>query len=145
MSEPPTRIRFFPDEKESAMSRKRPPLEEWRDDIKSCPAGSQIGVFFTHNGVVRATSRDGSAVARMEVSCDNGRLDEVIAQVEAMPGVIGARAWVNEGALAVGDDIVWALVAGDIRPNVFRAWETLSRCIKHEVTTQREIVESGVH
>jgi molybdopterin synthase catalytic subunit len=127
------------------MRRTRPPLEEWLDDIKSCSAGSQIGVFFTHNGVVRATSRDGSAVAGMEVSCNSGRLNEVISQIEAMPGVVGARAWVNEGTLAVGDDIVWALVAGDVRKNVFRAWETLSRCIKHEVTTQREIVEPGVH
>ena len=126
------------------MSGKCPPLEEWLTDIKGSAAGPRIGVFFTHNGVVRATSRDGSAVSAMEVSCDRARLNEVIAQVEAMPGVIGARAWVNEGALGVGDDIVWALVAGDVRKNVFRAWETLSRCIKHEVTTQREILESRV-
>mgnify|MGYP000872483654 CR=1 FL=1 len=124
------------------MISRRPPLEEWLEDIKSCSAGSQIGVFFTHTGVVRATSRDGSAVAGMEVSCDGGRLEDVIAQVENMPGVIGARAWVNEGALAVGDDIVWALVAGDIRKNVFAAWETLSRRIKHEVVTQHETLES---
>lgn len=124
------------------MKGRRPPLEEWLDDIKSCSTGSQIGVFFTHSGVVRGTSRDGSAVAGMEVSCDSRRLDQVISQIEGMPGVVGARAWVNEGALAVGDDIVWALVAGDVRMNVFRAWETLSRCIKHEVTTQHEILES---
>jgi molybdopterin synthase catalytic subunit len=123
------------------MKGRRPPLETWLEDIKSCSTGSQIGVFFTHSGVVRATSRDGSAVAGMQVSCDSRRLKEVIAHVETMPGVIGARAWVNEGALVVGDDIVWALVAGDIRRNVFKAWETLSRCIKHEVTTQHEILE----
>ncbi len=119
-------------------------LQEWLDEIKGDSASPRIGVFFTHNGVVRATSRDGSAVSAMELSYDGGRLNEVIAQVEAIPGVIAACAWVNEGTLVVGDDIVWALVAGDIRKNAFRGWETLARRIKHEATTQREIVESRV-
>jgi molybdopterin synthase catalytic subunit len=70
------------------------------------------------------------------------RLQQVIEQVQAMPGIIGVRAWVNEGSLRVGDDIVWALVAGNIRTNVFAAWETLSWRIKHEVTTQREVLLS---
>jgi len=126
------------------MKTKRPPLEEWLDDIRSCAAGSRIGVFFTHSGVVRATSRDGSEVAGMRVSCDRRRLEQVISQVEQMPGVVGVRAWVNEGALEVGDEIVWALVAGDVRDNAFKAWETLSRRIKHEVTTQQEITSLRV-
>jgi len=124
------------------MHSRRPPLDEWLEEIKGSSASRNIGVFFTHNGVVRATSRDGSPVAALEISCDRRRLAELVERVETMPGVIGARAWVNEGALAVGDDIVWALVAGDVRKNVFRAWETLSRCIKHEVITQREILEN---
>jgi molybdopterin synthase catalytic subunit len=122
------------------MASEFPPLQTWIEEIKRNSSSSHIGVFFTHNGVVRATSRDGSAVSAMELSYDRGRLNEVIAEVEAMPGVIAARAWVNEGTLAVGDDIVWALVAGDIRKNVFRGWETLARRIKHEAMRQREIV-----
>jgi molybdopterin synthase catalytic subunit len=124
------------------MSEKRPPLETWLDEIKRCSGSRRIGVFFTHTGVVRATSRDGLPVEAMEVSCDHERLSEIVAQVETMPGVVAVRAWVNEGVLAVGDDIVWALVAGDIRKNVFGAWETLSRAIRYEVTTQRDILES---
>jgi molybdopterin synthase catalytic subunit len=126
------------------MSNEHPSLQQWLDDIKSSSASPGVGVFFAHNGVVRATSRDGSPVLAMEVSCNRGRLNEVIAQVEAMPGVVGARAWVNEGPLAVGDDIVWALVAGDVRRNVLSAWETLARRIRHEATTHREITESRV-
>ena len=119
-------------------------LQVWLSEIKSDSGSPRIGVFFTHNGVVRSTSRDGSTVSAMELSCDRGRLHELIKEAEAMPGVVAARAWVNEGMLAVGDDIVWALVAGDIRKNVFKAWETLARRIKHEATTQREILESRV-
>jgi len=80
----------------------------------------------------------------MRVSCDRRRLEQVISQVEQMPGVVGVRAWVNEGALEVGDEIVAALVAGDVRDNAFKAWETLSRRIKHEVTTQQEITSLRV-
>ncbi len=126
------------------MSDLAPELQVWVSEIKNDPTSPRIGVFFSHNGVVRSTSRDGSAVSAMELECNHGRLDEVIAQVEAMPGVIAVRAWVNEGRLTVGDDIVWALVAGDVRKNVFRAWETLARRIKHEATIQREILESQV-
>jgi molybdopterin synthase catalytic subunit len=125
-------------------STKRPRLQEWLDEIKSDSASPRIGVFFTHNGVVRATSRDGSPVAALELSCNRGRLNEAIAEVQAMPGVMAARAWVNEGTLGVGDDIVWALVAGDVRKNVFKGWATLARRIRHEATTQREILESRI-
>jgi molybdopterin synthase catalytic subunit len=115
-------------------------LQDWLDEIKSGSASHRIGVFFAHSGVVRATSRDGSAVCAMELSCNREVLNEVVAAVEDMPGVIAARAWVNEGTLEVGDDIVRALVAGDIRKNVFRAWETLARRIKYEATIQQEIM-----
>jgi molybdopterin synthase catalytic subunit len=116
-------------------------LQRWLDEIKSDPASPNIGVFFTHNGVVRGTSRDGSPISAMELSCDQERVSQLIAEVEAMPGVIAARAWVNDGTLAVGDDIVWALVAGDVRRNVFEGWATLARRIKHEATVQREIAD----
>jgi molybdopterin synthase catalytic subunit len=117
-------------------------MHRWLDEIKSDPASPRIGVFFAHNGVVRGTSRDGSPVSAMELACDQERVRQLIAEVETMPGVIAARAWVNEGTLAVGDDIVWALVAGDVRKNVFEGWATLSRRIKHEATIQREIADA---
>jgi molybdopterin synthase catalytic subunit len=100
------------------MSKARPSLEAWLDEIKRDSGNRGIGIFFIHTGVVRDTTRDGSAVSGLEVSCDRERLGEVIAQVEAMPGVAGARAWINEGTLAVGEDFICALVAGDVRKNV---------------------------
>jgi molybdopterin synthase catalytic subunit len=93
-----------------------------------------------HNGVVRGTARDGSAVSGMNLSFDRKHLERIIERVEARPGVVAVRVWINEGTLAVGDDIMWALLAGDIRENVFVGMQELVRLIKSEVIVEREIV-----
>lgn len=96
-------------------------------------------MYLVHNGVVRGTARAGSEVSGMNVSCDYELLERAIEQVEARPGVVAVRVWINEGALAVGDDIMWALVAGDIRENVFAGMQELVRLVKSEVIVEREI------
>lgn len=120
------------------MNAPHPPIAEWLNEIKSGPDSSKIGMYLIHNGVVRGSSRDGSPVSGMDLSYDRRRLDEIIAQVEARPGVVAVRVWVNEGALAVGDDIMFALVGGDIRENVFGGLQELVRLIKTEVVTEFE-------
>ncbi len=96
-------------------------------------------MYLVHNGVVRGTARDGSVVLGMNLSFDERRLGEVVAQVEARPGVVAVRAWVNEGALGVGEDIMYALVAGDIRENAFAGLQELVRLIKSEVVSEFEV------
>ena len=95
-------------------------------------------MYLIHNGVVRGTARDGSVVTGMELTYDHVHLQEVIDEVEAMPGIVAVRAWVNEGNLSVGDDIMLALVAGDIRENVFGGLQQLVRLIKTEVVKEFE-------
>jgi molybdopterin synthase catalytic subunit len=122
------------------MNTVRPSLDEWLDEIKRSSGSEGIGVFFIHDGVVRGTTRSGAAVSSLELTCNRQRLNDLVAQTEAMPGVVGVRAWVNEGTLSVGEDIICALVAGDIRKNVFSGWQTLVRRIKSEVIVEREVV-----
>ena len=117
----------------------RPSLDGWLEEIKSSPESSRIGMYLVHNGVVRGVARDGSKVTGMELSYDPGLLRDITAQVEARPGVLAVRAWINEGTLTVGDDIMYALVAGDIRENVFTALQELVRRIKAEVVKEWEI------
>ena len=124
------------------MNNRRHSLEAWLDEIKRDSKAPAIGIFFIHNGIVRGTTSDGAAVCSLNLSYDAERLAEVIAQVEAMPGVAAARAWINEGNLPVGEDMICALVAGDARKNVLVAWQTLVRRIKSEVITQQETLVS---
>lgn len=114
------------------------PIDSWLSEIKSSPDSARVGMYLVHNGVVRGTARDGSPVSGMELSYDAERLNEVLAAVAARPGVVAVRAWVNEGSLAVGDDIMFALVAGDVRENVFAGLQELVRLIKTEVVGEFE-------
>ena len=95
-------------------------------------------MYLAHNGVVRGTARDGSVVHGMDLAYDRDGLARAIAEAQTMPGVVAARAWINEGSLQVGDDIMLALVAGDIRENVFAGLQQLVRLIKTEVVKEVE-------
>jgi molybdopterin synthase catalytic subunit len=121
------------------MHHTAPSLQTWLDEIKSGTNASRIGMYLVHNGVVRGTARDGSPVTGMDLSYDSGRLADVIEEVEARPGVFAVRVWLNEGRLSIGDDIMYALVAGDIRDNVFGGLQELVRLVKTEVVKEWEI------
>ena len=43
------------------------------------------------------------------------------------------KAWINEGPLKVGDDIMYVLVAGRLKTNVLPTFEELVSKIKREV------------
>jgi len=117
-----------------------PTFEVWLDQIKSGPEAAGIGMYLMHNGVVRGTARDGTVVTGMELSYDGDRLRGIVDEIEARPGVIAVRIWINEGTLTVGDDIMRVLVAGDIRDNVFGALQELVRLVKTECVHEKELV-----
>ena len=114
-------------------------LDAWLAEAKRSADASQVGMYLCHNGVVRSFSRDGRPVSGMELSVDRERLEEILATARLMEGVSIVRAWVNEGRLSVGDDIMYVMVGGDIRDNVVEALVALVRMIKSEVVTETEL------
>ena len=58
-----------------------------------------------------------------------------------MPGIEYVRVWLNEGSLQVGDDIMYVLIGGDIRPNVVDCLQALVGKIKNEMVSEVEIAE----
>lgn len=121
------------------MNEDRPQFDAWLAEIKADARSSGVGMYLMHNGVVRGTSRDGSPVTGMDLSYDADRLREIIAEIESRPGVIALRAWVNEGHLTVGDDIMRVLVAGDIREHVFEALQEFVRLVKTTCVREWEL------
>lgn len=117
----------------------RPSLDAWLAEVKRDPSAAGVGMYLCHNGVVRSYSRDGKPVASMQLSVDRERLTEILSTARLMEGVSVVRAWVNEGHLEVGDDIMYVLVGGDIRDHVFEALQALVRMIKTEVVTESEL------
>jgi molybdopterin synthase catalytic subunit len=117
----------------------RPSLDAWLAEAKQDPAAADMGMCLCHNGVVRSYSRDGRPVTGMDLSVDWARLEEALAAARQMEGVSVVRAWINEGPLDVGDDIMYVLVGGDIRPNVITALQELVGSIKSGVVTELEL------
>jgi len=117
----------------------RPSLDAWLSELKTENGAEGIGMFLAHNGVVRGHSRDGRAVTGMILDVDRERLAEILDSARLMEGIVAVRAWVAEGDLKVGDDIMYVLVAGDIRDNVFGALQALVKMIKTEVVTEQEL------
>lgn len=115
-----------------------PDVRQWIEDVKQGPDADSVGMMLIHEGVVRGTSRSGARVTGMDLVVDRARLDGAVAQARSWKGVVVARAWVNEGALAVGDPIMQVLVAGDIRENVFGALQRLVGILKTEVVSESE-------
>ena len=82
-----------------------PQFEGWLEEIKAGSESRRIGMYLMHNGVVRGTARDGTPVTGMDLSYDRPRLGTIITEIQQRPGVVAVKAWINEGHLAVGDDI----------------------------------------
>ncbi|OPY18755.1 MAG: MoaE protein [Syntrophus sp. PtaB.Bin075] len=113
-------------------------LSDMIKKAKSHPEFHKVGMILCHNGVVRGTSRDGKPVSELTVKADRARLDAIVAEMKSRPGILEVLVEVREGLLHVGDDVMYVVVAGDIRENVFPAlMDTVNR-IKAEVTTKQE-------
>lgn len=106
--------------------------------VKRHPDFNKVGMILCHNGVVRGSSRDGKPVSEVTVRADRKRLEAVLAEIKAMPGIIEVLAHVNEGTLKVGEDVMYVVVAGDFRENVFDAIIAAVNRIKAEVTSKTE-------
>ncbi len=128
-------------------NKKAPPsIDEWLKEAKADPVASKVGMFLVHNGVVRKTPKasvrlghdDGSLVKKMEFSYDALKVDEAIAETQKMDGIFYVKTWLNEGQLEVGDDIMYVLIGGDIRPHVVDALQYLVEKIKTECVTEIE-------
>jgi molybdopterin synthase catalytic subunit len=107
--------------------------------VKSHPDYHQAGMVLCHNGVVRATSRDGRRVSGLSVHVDHDRLATVLQEARETPGIVDVQVEIAENRpLSVGDDVMVLVVAGDIRENVIRTLETTLNAIKTTVTSKTE-------
>lgn len=113
-------------------------LTELVERIKKHPDFHKAGMILCHNGVVRATSRDGRPVSEVSVRVDRKRLEGIIGEIKAMTGIVEVLAHVNEGTLKVGEDVMYVVVAGDFRENVFDAMIAAVNRIKADVTSKTE-------
>jgi molybdopterin synthase catalytic subunit len=109
------------------------------DEIKKHPNFEKVGMILCHNGVVRATTRDGRKVKGLKVAVDHDKLEKIIIEQSQKPGIVDIEVNIVENKnLAVGDDIMHLTVAGDIRENVISVLKETLDLIKTQVTEKTE-------
>lgn len=126
--------------------KESPSIDQWLKEAKMDPMALEDGMFLVHNGVVRRTPKvqvrqgidDGSEVTGMTFSYEAQKVDQVIEDTLKMDGIFHVKVWLNEGQLNVGDDIMYVLIGGDIRPRVIDALQYLVGKIKNECVTEIE-------
>lgn len=129
------------------MKKPIPSIDAWLKEAKADPASPECGMFLVHNGTVRCSAKakvrqgaeDTKPVTGMLFSYDPEKLEQAIQDAKGMDGIFHVRVWLNEGELAPGDDIMFVLIGGDIRPHVVDALQTLVGRIKRECVTETEL------
>ncbi|MCM1150247.1 MAG: molybdopterin biosynthesis protein, partial [Butyricicoccus sp.] len=78
-------------------------------------------------------------VRGMRFSYDHEKMREAVDETLSMEGICFVRAWLNEGELSVGDDIMRVMIGGDIRPRVIGALQHLVGRLKNECVSEEEL------
>ena len=135
------------------MSHPIPSMDEWLREAKLDPDAPMVGMYLTHNGVVRATPKkqvravseeeatQGASlgeVISIEFSYDAQGLEDAIAEARTWPGIYYVRVWLNEGVLEVGDSLMYVLIGADIRPHAVDALQRLVGHIKNNLVVEKE-------
>ena len=129
------------------MKKESPSMDQWLREAKADPAALDCGMFLVHNGTVRQTAKarvrqgkkDAEAVTGMVFRYDSEKVDRAVEAAKQMEGIYYVRVWLNEGELGLGDDIMFVLVGGDIRPHVIDALQALVGTIKNECVVEQEV------
>ena len=124
-----------------------PSMDAWLREAKRHPDAGKVGMYLTHNGIVRATPRakvrDGAentgTVTGMIFSYDEAKVAAAVEETRRMEGIYYVRVWLNSGCLQVGDDIMYVLIGGDIRPRVIDAMQALVGRLKDTCVSETEL------
>ena len=129
------------------MKKEPPSMDQWLREAKADPAAADCGMFLVHNGTVRQTAKakvrqgreNTDAVTGMIFRYDAEKVEQAAAAARKMDGIYYVRVWLNEGELSLGDDIMFVLVGGDIRPHVIDALQSLVGTIKNGCVIEQEL------
>ena len=127
------------------MKKESPSIDAWLKEAKAHESAPLCGMYLTHNGTVRQTAKarvrqgqDAPDVSGMYFTYDQAKVDAAVAETYKLEGIYYVRAWLNEGELGLGDDIMYVLIGGDIRPHVVDALQFLVGKLKNECVTEVE-------
>ena len=99
-------------------------------------------MILVHNGTVRGWSRkDRATVTAIEVKVDTARVESIREDFLQFPGIYDIVIESRSGLLKPGDDLLFMVVAGDIREHVKPVLSELLERIKSEAVSKREVTD----
>ncbi|HTY24352.1 MAG TPA: molybdenum cofactor biosynthesis protein MoaE [Desulfomonilaceae bacterium] len=108
--------------------------------VKNHPHISKAGMILCHNGIVRESDRSGSRNVRaLRVAVDEEKIRDIVLWAKSQQGIIEVVVEALQGEFGVGDDLMYVVVAGDVRENVFRVMREVVERIKQEGVSKTEI------
>ena len=122
-------------------------IQQRQKEAKAHESAPLIGMYLTHNGTVRQSAKakvrfgaeDTKPVTGMLFSYDESKVNAVIEDAYKLEGIYYIKVWLNEGELKMGDDIMYVLIGGDIRPRVVDCLHYLVGRIKNECVVETEL------
>lgn len=106
-----------------------------RDDFRD-----NVGMILTHNGVVRNWSRSQKGqIIGLEVEADRTKIEELRQEYLEKSGIYEIVIKSYSGTFQPGDDLLFIIVAGDIRENIKPVLAELLDRVKAEAITKREV------
>lgn len=101
-----------------------------------------VGMILVHNGIVRNWSRkDRKSVTRLEVQVDHTRAEALRQEYLQQPGIYEIIIEAHSGIFQPGDDLLFLIVAGDIRENIKPILSDLLDRVKSEAISKKEITK----
>lgn len=122
-------------------------LTDLINNIKKQPGFEKAGAMATFVGVVRGMSTGGK-VQKLELQAYEEKADEVLSQIcnelKKKPGIVDVQIHHLIGKFKVGEDLVYVLVAGAHRQQVFPVLkEAVERYKKEAPIFKKELVATG--
>ena len=111
-------------------------------ELKSRPDfADHVGMILIHNGTVRNWSRkDRAKVSALEVTPDYIKIEALRQEYLKHEGIFDIIIEAFSGTFQPGDDLLYIIVAGDIRENIKPALAGLLDRVKAEAVTKKEIM-----
>jgi len=100
-----------------------------------------VGMILIHNGTVRSWSRkDKKTVVVLEVTPDLEKIESIRRELLKREGIFDIITEAKTGKFHPGDDLLFLIVAGDIRENIKPVLAELLDRVKSEAITKKEIM-----
>jgi molybdopterin synthase catalytic subunit len=100
-----------------------------------------VGMILIHNGTVRSWSRtDHRRVTVLETNVDQEKIEQLRLEYLEKNGIYEILVEARSGHFAPGDDLLFILVAGDLRENIKPVLAELLDRIKVDAVRKNEVV-----